>query len=1014
MKNSKLFFCFFLFLSFLFSNAISQINGEAEFMLVNRTADIGNAKDIKVDIYPIYSIYNGNKEYAFNAKNPILPPTNEKIWGIHNNIISYQNPNYIKANFDYTSDIQNCDFSLGYGLYGIIFYEYINNQWVWKYSCSIDFSDANFTGFSVEGYFQKIRMDYYNNENIFVNFIDLNGNNTTPFNIWEGQYGNSVKVWEQIGTGNPEHTPSKEGFTDFSENSQYHSYPLDAFQYGFFRHDYPEQFKLNLNVSHHNAELISGKTLHFYSCFEISDGYNFTANNSCQEIYIDGQGISGQAIFRSGNGSINLPENFKIKIWDGASIESIGSSFLSSSPSFSWFGIWLSNPGSSIISYCNFRDASYSIYSTGNLDKDLVISNNTFELNFPGILQSAISTRNTNKISILNNYFYLYDDNNLGIDIFNYSYSEEDNNSIDEYNINIVGNEFQDGNIQLNIESLTGSIPVFISGNSFSKGIENMRLTSVNGTISSNNITSSYECWNSTIFLNNSSPDFYNNNISSILHNIISINYSYPHFSPVISDDQFDWTAGCNNFTSSDYNNIYAPNDNPGYFYIYKGNNNFMRNNYGNYHIEGYLKTDETTYLCGGNCWYLLGQGTSPIYSLKQPNETPITLNNSDPPSTCTYFEYSILNRIITDRGHGIYDTILITNTNNTPPPPSDVALYGTGVNNQKLKNYGTAISNFKNLINNYPNSKHLERSIFNLYECYVSSDTNHNQGWRNVIFGDLKSFLENKIQEYDSNEAFVSLAFDFLLKCKVKIKSYQPAMDGYEFIAENSPSATERLMASLSYIDVEGLLQGSGGGQKESKDYTDELNSDVNGKPIKEILLASYNKTKEAKTKREKSELKNSNDVVRTKAEQEKRNKQDKVLEKRASENIRISGSLTKEERRERIQKDMMLLTSRGTTLDNFVKTNNSTPLKYELSQNYPNPFNPITNTKYQVPKTGMVTIKIYDIIGREIKTLVNEVKNPGSYIVTFNGSEFASGVYFYRIQSGDFVQVKKMLLIK
>jgi hypothetical protein len=60
------------------------------------------------------------------------------------------------------------------------------------------------------------------------------------------------------------------------------------------------------------------------------------------------------------------------------------------------------------------------------------------------------------------------------------------------------------------------------------------------------------------------------------------------------------------------------------------------------------------------------------------------------------------------------------------------------------------------------------------------------------------------------------------------------------------------------------------------------------------------------------------------------------------------------------------------------------------------------------------MVTIKIYDLLGREIKTLVNEIKNAGSYIVTFNGSEFASGVYFYRIQTKDFVQVKRMVLIK
>lgn len=95
-------------------------------------------------------------------------------------------------------------------------------------------------------------------------------------------------------------------------------------------------------------------------------------------------------------------------------------------------------------------------------------------------------------------------------------------------------------------------------------------------------------------------------------------------------------------------------------------------------------------------------------------------------------------------------------------------------------------------------------------------------------------------------------------------------------------------------------------------------------------------------------------------------------------------------------------------------ISNNLSIPKEYSLSQNYPNPFNPVTNIKYQIPKDGLVTLKVYDITGREIVKLVNEVKQAGNYTVSFNGSNFASGVYFYRIQSGDFVQVKKMILIK
>ena len=90
------------------------------------------------------------------------------------------------------------------------------------------------------------------------------------------------------------------------------------------------------------------------------------------------------------------------------------------------------------------------------------------------------------------------------------------------------------------------------------------------------------------------------------------------------------------------------------------------------------------------------------------------------------------------------------------------------------------------------------------------------------------------------------------------------------------------------------------------------------------------------------------------------------------------------------------------------------SLPKTYELSQNYPNPFNPSTTIRYQLPQDGLVTLKIYDILGREVKTLVNEEKAKGRYEVNFNASNLASGVYLYRIRVNDYVAVKKMMLIK
>jgi len=85
-----------------------------------------------------------------------------------------------------------------------------------------------------------------------------------------------------------------------------------------------------------------------------------------------------------------------------------------------------------------------------------------------------------------------------------------------------------------------------------------------------------------------------------------------------------------------------------------------------------------------------------------------------------------------------------------------------------------------------------------------------------------------------------------------------------------------------------------------------------------------------------------------------------------------------------------------------------------FELSQNYPNPFNPVTIIKYQIPELNFVTLKIYDVLGSEVTTLVNEEKPVGSYELEFNATDLPSGVYLYKLQAGSFVETKKMILIK
>jgi hypothetical protein len=99
----------------------------------------------------------------------------------------------------------------------------------------------------------------------------------------------------------------------------------------------------------------------------------------------------------------------------------------------------------------------------------------------------------------------------------------------------------------------------------------------------------------------------------------------------------------------------------------------------------------------------------------------------------------------------------------------------------------------------------------------------------------------------------------------------------------------------------------------------------------------------------------------------------------------------------------------------------NTTQPNEFYLSQNFPNPFNPTTKIRYTIPNVTLsgvegsrVQLKIYDVLGNEVSTLVNEYKSAGSYEVEFNANNLSSGVYFYRLQVGTYVQSKKMILTK
>ncbi len=107
-------------------------------------------------------------------------------------------------------------------------------------------------------------------------------------------------------------------------------------------------------------------------------------------------------------------------------------------------------------------------------------------------------------------------------------------------------------------------------------------------------------------------------------------------------------------------------------------------------------------------------------------------------------------------------------------------------------------------------------------------------------------------------------------------------------------------------------------------------------------------------------------------------------------------------------------MLQSLGNPITETGNNNHSLPGVYSLDQNFPNPFNPTTSIKFSLAKSVLVKFVVFDVLGREVQTLISEKMDAGSYEVSFDGTSLFSGIYFYKITAGDFSQVRKMVLIK
>jgi len=362
-------------------------------------------------------------------------------------------------------------------------------------------------------------------------------------------------------------------------------------------------------------------------------------------------------------------------------------------------------------------------------------------------------------------------------------------------------------------------------------------------------------------------------------------------------------------------------------------------------------------------------------------------------------------------------------------------------------------IRNF--LQRNYDSASHKAYTLLNSYSDSIFAPTAIKLGYYSLLKTDsagekisgFKTFLEQIILNHPLNVSLVKSANYYIQKCKVQLNQYTSALTGFQDIIVQNPYTYDGLIASWDYAATQ-LLVNSGGAYK---DNSLELYPAVFGllNPDMIYLNASLSLNKFIKSDKydPKKFTKEERIVIITSVGNvlnQERNKQiEKIkdLEKKVEDSeLRdekvIKQKIIKLELEEAKRSNSVIKTKTPkdekeyiaivkNDIDKIGKTENisgkneitSLPTTYELKQNYPNPFNSSTNVQFQMVNEGRVKLVIYDILGREVKVLVNEIRQAGVHKEIFDAGNLSSGVYFLRIivnEGKDFIDVKKMVLIK
>ncbi|MBZ0202723.1 MAG: T9SS type A sorting domain-containing protein [Ignavibacteria bacterium] len=477
-----------------------------------------------------------------------------------------------------------------------------------------------------------------------------------------------------------------------------------------------------------------------------------------------------------------------------------------------------------------------------------------------------------------------------------------------------------------------------------------------------------------------------------------------------------------------------------GYFLMDGGENLFdIEDDQSSFHLSGYFPDNENEINIEAtqNCFKVSTSQVDPPVQYVTWGEQgeQVDFNFSPYLSTCEQTEQN--NFIVLDLGNSIYDTIGTTGGEGGSRSSKIVIQSPKQMNDSlsiliRKRDYSNAKAKCLEMLNTYPDSILSLGAVSKLFLSVSASDTTQ------AGMQELRNYYEGLILANGNNAELVKRANYYIQKCNVHLHDYTSALSGFQQIINQNPYNFEGLQARWDYMATSLLMQGQGGGergisefglgisdfgndvgQRHAFDYYDIEGNDDDRSPytkeqrqdIRKSINTAFEVTKSADEQMIKKLEDNSRsgDIKSQKQLNQKRALQ-QVIRTEKPKNI--------VEHMKIVQQDIQKVL--GGEVKSKAGKENNIPLVFSLSQNYPNPFNPVTTIKYALPNDVKVIVKIYDILGREVKTLVNDFQKAGYYDAKFDGSNYASGVYFYRIEVKDdktnqlYTETKKMLLLK